>query len=279
MQDLFFRKERIRSPVVGGMFYPEDEEDVLSCLGTFDVKPGTGGCASALIVPHGAWDISGSVAGEAFSAATGRRSDPSLVVLLGSIHGMKKEDGIFLSESHSFRTPLGDLPVEQHICKEFDSCSTAFHINDIPHLREHSLEVLLPFIKYCFPRTSILPILMGPPRQPAISALAQALRIVLEPIMDKTLVVVSCNLAVDRDETKALNQTEECIKLMIEKNATAFCKSLFQGQISPCGGGPVASLLKSGLVDAMRPCLVSNSLIHARCDNNDTVYYGALSYE
>jgi AmmeMemoRadiSam system protein B len=261
------------------MFYPEDEDEVLARLEAFGVKPGTGGCASAIIVPHGAWDISGSIAGEAFSAAAGRSRDPSLVVLLGSIHDRKKEDGIFLSESHSFRTPLGDLPVEQYISGEFDSCSTAFEINDIPHLREHSLEVLLPFVKYCFPGTSIVPILMGNPRPPAISALAQALRIVLEPVMDETLLIVSCNLAVNGDEAKALSQSEECMRLLIEKNGAAFCESLFQGQISPCGGGLAASLLKSGLLDSMRPRFVSKSLIHAKGDNNDTVYYGALSYE
>jgi AmmeMemoRadiSam system protein B len=44
--------------------------------------------------------------------------------------------------------PLGDLPVDRESGEELASCSTIFEINDMPHLREFSIEVLLPFAKY-----------------------------------------------------------------------------------------------------------------------------------
>jgi AmmeMemoRadiSam system protein B len=264
------------------MFYPDEETDAVDRLTAFRVEKETGGRAAAIIAPHGAWDISGRIAGTAFSAAAGRygsekSGDIEQIVILGTIHN-KNDEGIFLSESDSFQTPLGNLPVDRALSNELLSCSTLFELNDIPHLKEHSIEVLLPFIKYCFPFVSIVPILMGNSRPTFISALAQALRIVFEPIMEDTLVVVSCNLSMNNNEDLARVQAEECVRLLMEKRSAEFSAGIRNGRISACGGALAASLLESGLVDRLEANFVSGSLIHAKGEENKTVYYGAISY-
>jgi AmmeMemoRadiSam system protein B len=278
MEDTAYIRERVRSPVVGGLFYPEERSEAESQLAAC-VKDWETGQARAIIAPHGAWDISGRIAGAAFAAAGGavcpRRV--SRVVVLGTIH--REEEGLFLSDSDFFQTPLGNLPVAKVFCEELASCSTLFEINDIPHLREHSIEVLLPFIKYCFPDAAIVPVLMGSFRQSFISALARSLRIVFEPVMRDTLVMVSCNLSMNTDEETARLQAEECVRLLVEKNAARFTGEVQSGGISACGKGPAASLLESGLVNNIRGRLVSAPLIRAKGEENKTVYYGALAYE
>ena len=271
-------EERVRSPVVGGMFYPDDKTEALACIRSFGLERGRGGNAQAVIAPHGAWEISGPLAGAAFAAASGRTggNSPSRVVIMGPIHD-RREDGLFLSNSHSFQTPLGDIPVDEEITEELESCSPLFEVNDIPHLREHSLEVLLPFVKYCFPRAAIVPILMGQPRAPVIAALAYALKIVIEPVLEDTLLVVSFNLAAGPTDGAARYMAEECMRLCAGKNAAGFRTALLDGRINTCGGGPVASLLQSGLVDALRP--IPQPLIRVKGEADTTVYYGALSFE
>jgi AmmeMemoRadiSam system protein B len=282
MEDLISLAEKIRSPIVGGLFYPEEATEVLGSFANFGLKRETGGQGAAIIAPHGAWDISGKVAAMAFSAVAGRcgpekTKNLSNAVILGVIHH-KTEAGLFLSESDSFVTPLGCLPVNRALCDAFLSCNTLFELNDIPHLREHSIEVLLPFIKYCFPEVSIIPILMGGEDGMLISALAQALRIVVEPIMEDTLLVVSCNLSMNSDEALARIQAEECVRLLLEKDAAQFSAGIQNGKISACGRGPAAGLLKSGLVDNLEARFTSGALIHAKGEENKTVYYGAVSY-
>ncbi|MDR2134513.1 MAG: AmmeMemoRadiSam system protein B [Treponema sp.] len=279
MEQIFLSAERIRSPVVGGMFYPEDKAGVLSMLSGSSLAPGRGGQAAALVAPHAAWEISGSIAEDALSAAAGRSAhELSWIVIMGPIHDTR-EEGLFLSDSHSFRTPLGDIQVEREISEEIASCSTLFETNDIPHLREHSIEVLLPFIKYGFPGVKIIPLLMGNPRPALVSALAKALRVVFEPIMDHALLVISSNLSIDSGETPSLRQAEECIRLLLEKNADAFIAGVTEGRLRLCGGGLVASLLKSGLVDSMRARLLTEPLQKSRGEDGEVVYLGALSYE
>jgi len=274
------QEKRVRSPIVDGLFYPEDKADILAYMQSIGLKRGKGGMARAIVAPHGAWEISGSLAGAAFASAGGRTSWKNLsrVVIMGPIHHNQKK-GIYLSNSHSFQTPLGEIPVDQEVSGWLESYSPLFEVNDIPHLHEHSIEVLLPFVKYCFPHASIVPILMGQPHERYISILAHALRAVLEPVMQDTLLVISFNLAIHPGEAQALNMADECLRLLREEKRDELCLALQDGRIASCGGALVAALLKSGLMDTARTCIASDSLLRAWGEQKQTVYYNAFSFE
>jgi len=279
VEELAIQQKRVRSPIVDGLFYPEDMAGVLAYMREIGLEPGKGGMARAIVAPHGAWEISGSLAGAAFAAAGGRTGgkSPARVVIMGPVHDDRAE-GIFLTHSHSFQTPLGDIPVDEEASRWLESLSPLFEVNDIPHLQEHSIEVLLPFVKYYFPQAAIVPILMGRPREQDIAVLAHALRTVFEPIMTDTLLVVSFNLAMHPGEAAALNMAGECLRLFREGRHAELCMALQNGQIASCGGALVSSLLKSGLMDTARPRVVSDSLLSARGKDNQTVYYSAFSF-
>jgi AmmeMemoRadiSam system protein B len=221
------------------------------------------------------------VAGAAFASASGRtgRKSPSRVVILGPIHD-NREDGIFLSDSHSFQTPLGDIPVDQMASGWLESYSPLFKVNDIPHLYEHSIEILLPFVKYCFPHAAIVPVLLGQKSSShegkRISALAHALKAVFAPIMADTLIVVSFNMIAQPGETATM--AEECVRLFREKKYNELCAALQNGAITGCGGALFAALLQSGLLDSAHPRIPSESLLGV--DEQDrTIYYSAFSFE
>ncbi|GHV69267.1 hypothetical protein AGMMS49928_10970 [Spirochaetia bacterium] len=290
MGETAYIRERIRSPVAGGWFYPEEPAAAAAALQSYGLIRGIGGKAQAILAPHGAWDLSGAVAGRAFRAAAGReRKWPSVhsggqhdqgvsrVVLLGTIHG-DSEEGLFLSESGAFETPFGYLPVDRKYSRALASSSPFFEFNDIPHLREHSLEILLPLVKYCFPSTRIIPILMGLSRPALISGLAWALQTVFEPLLESTLFVVSCNLSNCPDEETARFHAEECIRLLGEKDFPALITALKEKSISACGAPLAASLLGSGLMEGKTMKQVSGPLTKAGDEKGNTIYYGALAF-
>ena len=273
--------KRVRSPIMDGLFYPEDTANVLAYMQNIGLKRGKGGLAKAIIAPHGAWEISGSVAGAAFASAAGRtgHKSPSRVVIMGPIHD-NRDDGIFLSDSHSFQTPLGDIAVDQMASGWLESYSPLFKVNDIPHLREHSIEILLPFIKYCFPHAAIVPVLLGQKSSlhegKRISALAHALRAVFAPIMADTLIVISFNLIAQGGTP---DMAEECLRLFRERKHDELCLALQNGTITGCGNALFAALLQSGLLNSARPRIPSESLLSAKDEQNRTVYYSAFSFE
>jgi AmmeMemoRadiSam system protein B len=276
MEALLAQKRRIRGPVGAGMFYPEDRKETLEYLRSFGIEEGSGH-AQAIIAPHGAWSYSGALVASAFSSAMGRSGRIKRVVILGPIHD-KREKGIFLSNSHSFHTPLGNIPVDQEISEEFEFHGSSFEINDIPHLGEHSIEILLPFVKYCFPDASIVPILMGQPKAQYIYDLAQALKTVIMPVLDETLIVVSCNLSSDNDQKTARLLAEECLRLFSEMNAQALASAILDGRLNACGGALVVSLFESGLLDKAQTCSVADNMVSAVGAENNTVYYSGLSF-
>ncbi len=276
MVALLPQKKRIRSPVGAGVYYPENKKETLEFLRRFDLEPGNGRCAQAIIAPHGSWSLSGELAATAFSAAMGRSNNISRVVLLGPIHD-KREKGVFLSDSHFFHTPLGNISVDKEITEELEFASEYLEINDIPHLGEHSIEILLPFVKYCFPYASIIPVLMGQPEQKHIKDLALTLKNVVGPILDETLLVVSCNLSCNEDRTTAQNQAQECLNLIAGKKVSALTSAILDGRLNPCGGALAASLLESGLVTG-KTCYTEEMFNAAGMDHN-TVFYSAVSFE
>jgi len=221
MEAMLAQKKRVRSPIGAGMFYPEDKAEMLKKLKSFGLCAEKQGvfnnsqtAAKAIIAPHGAWDYSGAITSSVFCSVLGR--DIKRVVILGPIHD-KREKGLFLSNSHSFYTPIGDIIVDQKISKQLESSGDSFEINDIPHLGEHSIEILLPFIKYCFPNATIIPILMGQPGAQYIYDLTQGLKTVVTPIVDETLIVVSSNLSSSKNDEKALSLARECQEFFAKK--------------------------------------------------------------
>jgi AmmeMemoRadiSam system protein B len=272
-----FLKPKSRSPVVAGLFYPEDEAEATAQLRGFGLERGSGGRGSAIIAPHGAWELSGAVAAGAFRAAAGRSAAVSRVVILGTIHHAELP-GVYFSDSHFFETPLGKLRVDQHICKALASCSTSFEFNDIPHLQETSLETLLPMARHCFPGAAIVPVLMKGAQPRLIAALGRALRIILESLMDATLVVISSNIAIHNDEQAARDEAENCVRLLEENRIDDFIAALRGGRISACGGALIAALLESGLVADQAARLVTGPLVSAKGERGDTAYYGGVVF-
>ncbi|MDR0590176.1 MAG: AmmeMemoRadiSam system protein B [Spirochaetaceae bacterium] len=273
--------KKSRSPVVAGLFYPEEKEAVENQLCSFGLTRGTGTNALAVIAPHGAWNLSGRVAAAAFSPAPGTENHQNKaitrVIILGPIHAAG-EEGVFFSDSAFFKTPLGKIPVDLPLSAELASCSTYFEINDIPHLKEHSAEVLLPLVKFCFPQASIVPILIGGTKPSLLSALARALWLVLGPLMDHTLLVVSTGLSKNQDEKTALAQAEEFIGLLRKKNQETLTAGIYDRRISACGGALAAVALQSGLLDDTRVSVTPAHPVIARGDEGQIVYYGAVAF-
>jgi len=282
MEAVLSQKRRVRSPVGAGMFYPDDKEEILDYFRSFGLEESSpagkqGGYAQAIIAPHGAWSYSGKLVADAFSSAMGRNGNIRRVVILGPIHD-KREKGLFLSNSYSFYTPLGNIPVDKEMSEELEFHGSFFEINDIPHLGEHSIEILLPFVKYCFPNASIVPILMGQPKVQYIKDLAQALKTVIMPVLEETLIVVSCNLSCDTDQKTAQLLAEEALSLFSEKNSPALASAVLNGKLNACGGALVAGLFESGLLDNTHICSVADNLVSAVSAENNTVYYSELSF-
>jgi hypothetical protein len=268
-----------RSSVVNGIFYPESPETLVDIFASWGLRSGFASGGQVILAPHGAWNLTGNIAASAFAAVqkqgrqTGKRINR--VLLLGSCHD-SSEEGIFLSESAFFEPPQGELQVDQKFNRRLASCSTLIRINDIPHLCEHSLEVLLPLVKHCFPDAKIVPILMSGRRPLLISCLAKALRVILEKYMEESLIVVSSTVSRNSDPVIALSMADEFRSLLEAMDTKAYLSSLAVSRISACGAAVLGALFESGLLDGKHFSSLG-PLVQSMGENGETVYHGAFA--
>jgi AmmeMemoRadiSam system protein B len=269
--------KKIRSMIAAGLFYPEDAGQAEAELVSLGMQSPEQGKAAAIFAPHCAWSISGRAAAQVFLRCPREGASLSQIVLLGTIH-YKKLNGVFISESDYFETPLGNIPVSRSFCRDLASCSTLFGINDIPHLQEHTHGVLLPFIKYRFPRTPLVPVLMGGNDSRLISALARALRVIFEPVLERTLFVVPTCLSIHKEQGEAEKQANLFLSLLTDKKDRELIKALSRGTISACGAPLTAALLESGLFSGRR-AVPASSLLYTQDSGGEFIYYAGLSLE
>jgi len=114
------------------------------------------------IVPHAGWVFSGPTAGKVFKALGERKEAPHTAICFGSIHvpGVRKAAAI---REGAWQTPFGDIEIDSKLADRIlDELKSEIVENRSPHEEEHSIEVVLPFLKRVFPDISIVPIMMPP---------------------------------------------------------------------------------------------------------------------
>ncbi len=112
----------------------------------------------AIISPHAGYMYSGQTAAFAYKAAS-KQNNIKRVFLLGPSHHIAIK-GAALPQNNSFATPLGDIELDTDTLVELKSYPM-FSVHNNVHQIEHSLELQLPFIKYCFPNAKLIPIVIG----------------------------------------------------------------------------------------------------------------------
>ena len=167
--------ETVRSPAVAGSFY-SDSPKVLSAQVRKFIDDAefteTAGKLIGLIAPHAGYVYSGHVAGYAYKQLMGQSFDT--VVLVGLSHRYRI-DGAAIYARGAFRTPLGDIPIDEDLAAKIMRLNG--DLLDLPpaHANEHSLEVQLPFLQHTLSDFRIVPILLQDDSPENVIPLVQAI--------------------------------------------------------------------------------------------------------
>ncbi len=146
----------IRQPAVAGSFYPAERSQLSAQIDELLDINGITQPVKGLIVPHAGYVYSGRVAGEVFALA----DIPRQVILLGPNHHGVGEN-IAVSGAEAWQTPLGAVTVAQRLRDKLTAAIPTMKVDDLAHHREHSLEVMVPFLQKRRPRVEIVPIALG----------------------------------------------------------------------------------------------------------------------
>jgi len=82
-------------------------------------------------------------------------------VIFGAVHQpMRSPAAVFASGA--WRTPLGDIPIDEELAAAVIQSSPEMVADPNPHGAEHSIEVQVPFVQHLAPKAKLLPIMVLP---------------------------------------------------------------------------------------------------------------------
>lgn len=111
------------------------------------------------IVPHAGWFYSGKIAARVI-AALREEEDPDLIAVFGMHLGPNHPN--FIMAKGAWETPFGPIEIAEDVAAQL-SQGFAFNMETAErHIQDNTIELQLPFIKYFFPKTRIVPIGVAP---------------------------------------------------------------------------------------------------------------------
>ncbi|MGV8162490.1 MAG: AmmeMemoRadiSam system protein B [Candidatus Nanoarchaeia archaeon] len=179
-----------RNHAVAGGFYPEDKFELSKMVEIFLKRKTLGNSLEnihGLIVPHAGYQYSGGNAGKAYQHIIGKHF--SRVIILCPNHTIFLNK-IAIDTNDSWKTPLGEVHLDKEVITKLNK--TLFVPSPMSHLKEHAIEVQLPFLQKTLPNFKIVPLVVGTISKDEIEKAAAD---ILKLMNHETLLIISTDLS------------------------------------------------------------------------------------
>jgi MEMO1 family protein len=279
---------RVKDAHCAGRWYPADDRALDTLVGQLlvDTCRPRSGCV-AILVPHGAYEHSGRTAAYGYAAASNRFR--RRVFVIGPSHHVAVR-GVALLGMDQYRTPLGDLELDKQVPAALTRQHAFVRVNPAVFMREHTIEVQLPFLQRLVPDCALVPMLVGELSAEERAAFADALRPHLVP---ENLVVVSSDLvhygrrfdflpvpASDADTVRAaVRQLDDgALTHVLTPDADAFLRFCAETGATICGRHALAAVLAALPGEVRGERLAYATSLGVTGDFANTVSYAAVAF-
>ena len=225
----------IRYPAVAGYFYPLDREELLRMISSFFSRTEAKRLPGKIIggiAPHAGYIYSGLTAAHFYKLLP---REPRRTVIVGPNH---TGYGIPLSvfPRGEWVTPLGYAKVDEELSSYIVDHSELAGYDVEAHIEEHSVEVQLPFLQYIWKDVSFVPIVMMGQDEEYASDLASA-------VPEDVLFIASSDFSHYVPADVGREKDMKLIEAILDMDARRFLRLVKELNASPCGYGPIASLI------------------------------------
>ncbi len=244
-----------RKSAVSGTFYPNKKSEIENLLNkilekeeSFIDKKLSGKEIIGGIVPHAGYIYSAYQAIHFFEILKLSKQKFDTVIIINPNHtGYGKP--ISLDNNNFWETPFGNIEID----KEFSDL-TNFSISPEAHIKEHSGEVMLPFLQHFFKFDfKILPITMSVQNIENAKIIANKIFEIENKLNRKIIVIASTDFSHYVNAETGKNADMEIIKYIEEINPELLIQTVKSKRITMCGFGPVATILEYSKLKSKNP--------------------------
>jgi AmmeMemoRadiSam system protein B len=236
----------IRKAAVQGRFYPSTRDRIFDQIyeieqsGKYpepDISPNQvfGG-----VLPHAGHLYSGYQTLPFFQLIRRHRIFPDTFVIVHPNHsGIGK--AIAIDGSKAWSNAIGEVAVDRALAKAMD-----LPFDSTAHAREHSAEVIIPFMQYFLSdhAFSIVPVCMMDQTYQSAGLVVKRLTKAKAKTGRKIMVIASCDFShyLPADQGARLDQT--VLDSILQRDAPGVEQAVVKNRVTVCGYGPIMALME-----------------------------------
>ena len=227
---------------MAGRFYPGDAESLSASVGGYlGVGSANRVLARMLMVPHAGFVYSGAIAGETFARA---KIPPTAIVMCPNHTGYGVRRSLW--PSGSWHLPGFDLEVDSKLAASVRE-SADLTEDHLAHVREHAIEVELPFLHALRNDVKIVPICLAGLSYAECEevglGIARSIAEQEQRESERVLVVASSDMShyISADSARSLDR--KAIDQVLALDAEGLYRTVKQFEISMCGYVPTTVAL------------------------------------
>ncbi|MBI4384554.1 MAG: AmmeMemoRadiSam system protein B [Nitrospinae bacterium] len=229
----------VRAPAVAGRFYPDEPKALLEEIKEHLPQPGGKVRAMGVVAPHAGIMYSGDVAGSVYS----KIEVPESVVIVGPNHTGYGEP-ISLMAKGSWAMPMGKVEIDEELAREILKASPSIREDDKAHLREHSIEVQIPFLQYFRKDFKFVPICLMRTGYEVCREVGGAIAAAIERLDRKSVLVVASSDMTHYESHESASQKDRlAIDKILKLDDLGLYQTVRDRDISMCGANPVTVML------------------------------------
>jgi AmmeMemoRadiSam system protein B len=235
---------QVREAAVAGQFYPDSRTELLREVEGFLGKAAEGRRVKALgvIAPHAGYMYSGAVAGAVYAHI----EIPRRVIVLCPNHTGLGEP-LSIMSTGSFRTPLGDAQIDSVLAESLKAGFALLREDAAAQIREHAVEVQLPFLQAVRNDLMFVPITVGTGQFEVLTALGVVLAKVIAECGEPVLIIASSDMNHYEDDAETRVKDALAIEQVLALQPKGLFQTVRSQQISMCGYGPAVVMLTAAL--------------------------------
>jgi len=227
----------VREPAVAGQFYAGDKGRLEKDLDDMILQQQEKIDAIGAVSPHAGYMYSGGVAGQVY----GRLSPGDVYIILSPNH--TGYGARFALSAESWRTPLGEIQVDEKIAASLKDKTELIEENRDAHVYEHSIEVQIPFIQRVSPQAKIVPMTVQFGSLAELQEVAGAIASSIMESGQKAIIIASSDMTHYESRDNASKKDRLAIQKILELDPEGLLNVVEEMDISMCGCIPTAIML------------------------------------